>query len=65
MAGWTAMGITTRAFSVRRTLIPWTPLCAAGPAPCGTAARPWTHGWTKEAAPMIESWRTRSLQPVS
>lgn len=64
-AGWTLMEIITRASSVRRTLIPWMPRCAAAPARCATAARLRTHGWTRAAAPTTGRWTTLSLQRVS
>lgn len=64
-AGWTLKGITMRASSVRRTLTPRTPPCAAAPARCGTAARPRTHGWIRAAAPTTGRWTTPSLHRVS
>lgn len=63
-AGWMAMGIITKVFSVPKTSIRWTLPYAAGHARFGTAALPWTHGWTKGVALMTGKWRTPNLQPV-
>lgn len=64
-AGWTAVEITMRAFSVRKTLTRRTPRCAAGAARCATAARPRTRVSTRGPAQTTERWRTtRNMLPV-
>lgn len=64
-AGWTLTGTTMRAFSVRKTLTPWTRPCAAAPARCATVALPRTHAWTRGSAPTTGRWTTQSLLRVS
>lgn len=64
-AGWTPVGIITRAFSVPRTLTRRTPPCAAAPARCATAALPRRRGWIRAAAPTTGRWTTPSSQRVS